>query len=236
MTMPSKISTIERLARQRLVEAEPRFWSSQELTDIIIAGIRDLWRDIVDLKQEHFFKTDPNVTYEPETTQLTNVPLDVHKLYLIEAQDLTTTSSNVGLQFKPKDYNHNDFQLARSRGAIDPANDTFYYCITKEGGPVNAPVIRVAPKTSSTVRINFSYCPTLGDFESDSYIPIPGECDNALIAWCVAYARGKESESRAPDPVWLQIYSTEKSHLLESLGLRQYQEPIYVDALWQEYW
>src|SRR3990167_5032716 len=30
------------------------FWSSAELIDIMNQGIKDLWRDIVDLKQEHY--------------------------------------------------------------------------------------------------------------------------------------------------------------------------------------
>lgn len=231
------ISDIETLARQRLVEATPRYWSSQELTDIIIAGIRDLWRSIVDLKQEHFLTYDTtHVTYDPDSLVLTGVPSDVYKVYMIEALDLTSTSVNVGIQFKPKDYNHNDFQLARSRGAIDPANDTFYYSISSAGAPVGSPVIRVAPKTTSQVLINFCYVPTLAAMTSSSSVPIPGECTNALVAWCVAYARAKENEERNPDPGWLSIYSTEKQNVLEGLGLRQYQEPLYVDALWQEYW
>lgn len=235
--MSVKISDIEALARLRLVEITPRFWTSDELVQIIIAGIRDLWRDVVDLKQEHFLKVNTfDVYMDAEATQLRGVPADVHKVYLIEPRDLTTNGTNHGLIFKPLDYNHKDFQLARSREAIDAANDTIFYSITGQGAPINAPTIYVAPKVSSIVPIAFSYVPTLGQLLASSVIPIPGEADNALVAWAVAFARAKESDDRAPDANWLAIYGTEKQHLMQSLGLRQYQEPSYVDAEFEEYW
>jgi len=235
--MNSKLSDIEASSRIRLVEITPRYWTSAELQDIIVAGIRDLWRDIADLKQEHFLTVNNTDVYlEQDSITLSGVPLDVHKIYLIEARDLSVNGSNVGLQFMPLDYNHRDFRLARSRDAIMPQNDTFYYSITAAGGPVSAPVIFCAPKVTTRLDLSFSYIPTLGSFIADDFVPIPGECDNALIAWTVAYARGKETDDRSPDPNWLSIYSTEKQHLLESLGLRQYQEPLFVDAMWSEYW
>ena len=57
-----------------------------------------------------------------------------------------------------------------------------------------------------------------------------------MVAWTVAFARAKEREDLSPDPGWLAIYSTEKQHLLQSLGLRQYHEPSYVNAIFEEYW
>lgn len=233
----STISTIELLARQRLAEITPRFWASSELLSIISAGTRDLWRDIVDLKQEHYLTVNnTNVTLQPNSDRLSGVPQDVHKVYLIEGRDLTTNSSNQGLVFQPKDYNHNDFQLARSRPVTEPSNDIIYYCVTSQGGPVGAPIIYVAPQVNSAVNISFAYVPTLGTLTPESLVPIPGEADNALVAWTVAFARAKEREDRAPDPSWLSIYATEKQHLLQSLGLRQYHEPLYVDAMFAEYW
>lgn len=235
--MPTLISAIETLARQRLVEPKPKFWASQELVDIIVAGIRDLWRDTVDLKQEHYLKVNnTDVSLVQNTNTLTGVPSDVHKIYMIEGLDLSENSPFVGLVFTPLDYNHIYFQAARARGTVDPASTTVYYSIMGEGAPVNAPTIRVAPMVSSTVPLSFCYVPTLGPLTKDDAVPIPGECDNALIAWTVAFARAKESEDRAPDANWLSIYATEKQHLLQSLGLRQYQEPSYADAMWQEYW
>lgn len=235
--MPTLISTIETLARQRLNETTASFWSSSELTDIIIAGARDLWRDTVDLKQEHYLTVDStNVFMDASTSTLSGIPSDVHKVYLIEPRDLTTNGSNHGLQFRPLDYNDSTFQLARSREAIDPTNDTIYYCITGQGSPVGAPVIYVAPQVSSSVDISFVYCPTLGPLTANSTVPIPGEADNALVAWTVAFARAKEREDRSPDAEWLAIFATEKQHLLQSLGMREYQEPQYGKAMFEEYW
>lgn len=235
--MPAKVLDIEVLARRHLIEVTPKFWTSQELQDITAAGIRDLWRDIADLKQEHFLtlnKTD--VSLPASSEQMLGVPSDVHKVYLIEPRSIIESSSNVGLQFMPLSYHHRTFQLARTRGAIDPTNDTIWYHVSTPGGPTGAPVIRCAPQVTSQVLLTFGYVPVLGDFTANTVIPIPGESTNALVAWTVAFARAKESEDHAPDANWIAVYATEKQHLLQSLGLRQYQEPVYVDATYQEYW
>lgn len=234
--MPSTVSTIETLARRKLQEISASFWTSAELVDDIAAGIRDLWRDIVDLKQEHYLYKYTDAYLAAGSSQLSNVPVDVHKVYLIEAQDLTMNSTNVGLVFRPQEYNSDLFQQSRGREDIDPSNDTIYYAITGQGAPVGAPTIEVAPQVTSRVSLNFVYVPVLGTIVSSTPIPIPGEADNALMAWTVAFARSKEREDRSPDPNWLAIYSTEKTHLLQSLGLRQYQEPTYVDAMFNSYW
>lgn len=234
--MPVLISDIEVLARLRLIETTANFWTSVELTQIIVAGIRDLWRDTVDLKQEHYFVPKQDVFFDANTDTLSNIPSDVHKVYLIEPLDITSNSTNQGLQFMPLDFNHRLFQLARSRSAIDPKNDTIYYAITGQGGPVVAPTIYAAPSVTSRVSIRFCYIPTLGTMDTNSQVPIPGEADNALVAWTVAFARAKERDDRSPDPAWLSVYATEKQHLLQSLGLRQYQEPSYAGAVFEEYW
>lgn len=235
--MPSKLSDIELRTRQRLNEPIPRYWSSDELVGIIGDGIRDLWRDIVDLKQEHFLVVNTtDVSYGVSATQLSGVPVDVHKVYLMEPRSVTSNSANQGLQFVPLPYNHIRFQRARSMDPVTPSNETIYYEITSQGAPVNAPAILCAPKVTSAVNISLSYVPTLGTLRGDDVVPIPGEADNALIAWTVAYARAKERDDRAPDPSWLAIYGTDKQHLLESLGVRQYQEPTYVEAQFEDYW
>lgn len=235
--MPTTVATIEATTRLRLREITPRFWSSAELVELISAGIRDLWRDIVDLKQEHYLTVDDtNVFFAAESSILSGVPTNVHKVYLIEVRDPSSSSSNQGLIFTPKDFNHVDFQMARARDSIEPINDNIYYAITGQGAPVNAPIIRCAPRVTSAVNITFSYVPSIGSLTSGSTVPIPGEADNALVAWTVAFARAKERDDASPDPNWLAIYSTEKTHLLESLGLRQYQEPTYTDAIFQNYW
>lgn len=235
--MPTQISTIVTKARKRLIEPTASFWSDDELRDICIDGIRDLWRDIVDLKQEHYLVTNTtDVTFPANSPILQGVPNDVHKLYMIEPADPTSNSSNVGLNFVPLDYNHKDFIRARTLDAIDPSNSSIWYAIRGQGAPVGAPEIRCAPQVNSSVAIAFTYVPTLGPMTENSFVPIPGEADNALVAWTVAYARAKEKDDRAPDQSWLGIYATEKQHLLQSLGLREYQEPSVATALFEEYW
>lgn len=234
--MPTKLSTIETAVRLRLNEPVARFWSSAELIEIENAGIKDLWRDIVDLKQEHYLTINSNVTLAANTSTLSGVPTDVHKIYLIEPTDTSINSTNNGLSFAPTDYNSKAFKSSRASDAVDPSNTLIYYAITGQGAPVGPPVIYVAPQVTSAVSINFSYVPSIQTLTADNIIPIPGEADNAIIAWTVAFARAKEREDRAPDTKWLEIYSTEKQHLMQSLGLRQYQDPTYVNALYEEYW
>lgn len=213
------------------------FWTSTELIGIINAGIRDLWRDTVDLKQEHYLTIDTtHVSLVANSSTMLGVPLDVHKVYLIEPRSLVAEAVNHGLIFTPRDYNSEEFQAARSRSPIDPANDLIYYAVTGQGAPVNAPVIYVAPQVRSSVLLSFCYVPSLGVLTSSDTVPIPGEADNALIAWGVAFARAKESDDHTPDSAWLSIYATEKAHLLQSLGLRDYQENTFVEAMWQQYW
>lgn len=235
--MATTFTALLPIVRNHLVEPVAKFWTDDELTKIMFAGARDLWRDTVDLKQEHYLTIDTtNVTLQPNSSILSGVPTDVHKVYMIEPVDLTEISSTHGLLFKPEPYNSNQFALARSRKAMEPTNDTIYYAIHKQGAPVAAPEIRVAPQVNSVVRIAFTYVPVLGVLTPGDIIPVPGEADNAVVAWTVAFARAKEREDRSPDSAWLMIYATEKAHLLQSLGLRQTQEPSYAEALWSEYW
>lgn len=234
--MATLLSALETQVRRHLVETTASYWTSAELIDILNLGIKDLWRDIVDLKAEHFFTVDnTNVTLAANSSSLAGLPSDVHKVYLIEPRSISSNSSFVGLTFKPKDYNHPDFQTARSRDPIQPMNDEIYYAITNPGGPVGAPTIYVAPQVNSVVTISFVYVPTIAALTSSGTNPIPGESDNALIAWCFAFARAKERDDRSPDPSWMAVYSTEKEHLLQSLGLRQVQENLTVDAIFGDF-
>jgi hypothetical protein len=235
--MATTLAQIEAKTRLRLIEITPRFWTSAELIDIIAAGCRDLWRDVVDLKAEHYLEiNDTGVSLAASGVELSGVPANLHKVYLIEPRDTTTSSTNPGISFEPLDYNHVDFRAARSRAATDASNVCIYYAIIGQGAPVGAPRIMVAPKVSSVLNVTLTYVPTLGVLTAESNVPIPGEADNALVAWTVAFARAKESEDRSPDANWLSIYATEKSHLLGSLGLRQTQEPEFAEAMFSEYW
>lgn len=235
--MATLLSAIETQVRRHLDESTASFWSSAELIDIEIAGIKDMWRDVVDLKGEHFFTRDiTNVTLSASTATISGLPSDIHKIILIEPRDTTDSGSNRGLVFKPMEYQHAVFQTARSQSAVDPSNNTIYYAITQAGGPVGALTIYIAPQVNSATNLALIYVPTLGSLTSASNNPIPGESDQAIINWTVAYARAKEREDRSPDPDWLIAYSTEKQHLLHSLGLRQLQEPTFSEALWEAYW
>lgn len=237
--MATLLSAIETQARRHLVETTASFWSSAEIIDIVNQGIKDLWRDIADLKQEHFLTNDTtNVSLAADTATITGVPADVHKVYLIEPLDTTSTSANKGLTFKPLDYNHPIFQAARSQGSVEASNEVIYYSVTGAGAPTgtSSTVIYVAPKISSAVTLRFVYVPSLAAVAAGGNSPIPGEADNALIAWTVAFARAKERDDRSPDPAWLSIYATEKQHILQSLGLRQYHEPTFVDGPFDELW
>ena len=236
-TAGTTIATIETLVRRHLLETTASFWTAAELNDITVAGVRDLWRDIVDLKQEHYLVVNTtDVSMPADTSTLRGVPADTHKVYLIEPRDLSSTSSNSNLYFLPLEYNHANFQSARSQADITPEGAVIYYAIMKTGSPFEAPEIRVAPQVNAAVNLTYVYVPTIGPLDAQSLVPIPGEADNALVAWTIAYARAKEREDRSPDPGWIAIYSTEKQHILQSLGVRQLQEPQIVDGLFAELW
>lgn len=239
--MSVQISTIQTLVRERLDEPVPRYWSEAELTDIIVAGVRDLWRSIVDLKAEHFLTVnETDVFLEANSSTLLGVPSNVYKVYLVETLDVSENDRNRGIVLSPLDYNHPHFIDARSRNAINLSQldgETIYYAITGAGGPVNAPVIYIAPQVTARRALRFTYIPTLPpSLTGADVVPIPGESTNALVSWGVAYARAKEREDRAPDPGWLALYGTEKMSILEGLGLRQLQEGTYVDAVFENYW
>jgi hypothetical protein len=135
--------------------------------------------------------------------------------------------------FVPRDYNSADFTNARSRTAQDPTSGlTVFYTLTQAGAPVGAPTVLTAPPLSSAVNLRFVYVPTIAAKIAADNNPIPGESDNALVAWTVAYARAKEREDRSPDPNWLTVYRTEKDNLLTRLTPRQTQEPDVVEDIW----
>lgn len=236
--MATTIAQIEAGARQHLVEEDPKFWSSTELTSIIIRGIKDLHRPIVGLRQEYFLTIDTtNVSLAALTSTLTGVPSDVYKIKMIEPRDMSQDSTNRGLEFRPLDYSDPKFQAARASDPIDPASAIIYYAITAAGSPVAAPTIVVAPQVSTAVSLTLAYIPTVSSsLTTSSNVPIPGEVDNALIAWTVAYALAKESENKAPDPTWLNIYRDERNRILEGLGIRQYQEHEYIEAFCESEW
>jgi hypothetical protein len=211
------------------------FWDDDELFGYATNGTTDLWKGIIDLHHEHFLTLNAtDVSLQSGVNQLSGVPTDTFRVYLIESTTPTTT----GCVFVPRAVNHRDFVAARAQGLQAPVTPTrgviVYYCLTGVGAPNSAPVIRTAPALAAAIPLNFWYVPILGVAQyvlKTATNPIPGESDQALIAWIIAYMRGKEREDRSPDPAWLAIYATEKSNLLTSLTPRQEQDAEYVDSI-----
>lgn len=235
--MPSTFAEIRTTVREFLNEDTASFWSEQELLDILTKGAKDLWRDVTDLKQEHYLRINDTDVYLPANgTQLAGVPQDVHKVYLIEPRDVSAAGEQRMIFFTPREYNHVDFRGARTNGTVNPPYGEFFYAVLEAGSPAGPPVIRVGPSPSADINVTLAYVPTLDAMWAESPIPIPGEPDNALVAWGIAYARAKEREDRSVDPNWIAVYKTEKEHLLHSLGMRQYQEPQITDGIFDALW
>lgn len=214
------------------------FWTEQELLDILIAGCKDLWRAIVDLHQGHFTTIDvTNVSAAANATSLTGVPADCFRVLMIEPRDVTDVNADANVYFKPKQYHSAAFQTARSLSGSFSSNDdtTILYDILNAGSPVAAPSIVIAPALSGTLLLRLVYVHTLATLTESSDNPIPGESDNALIAWGVAHARAKEREDRMPDPAWISVYATDKQSLLTVLTPRQEQEEEVVEGLFDGY-
>jgi len=217
------------------------FWSSAELIDIVNQGIKDLWGAVIDLFQEHYLTIDTtNVSYTAEAESLSGIPTDVFRVFLIEPKDTTQLGTYRNIVFAPRDYNSPEFTAARSRTSANPVQDSIvYYALSGAGAPVGAPTVLIAPKLSVNLpagTIRFAYNPIIADKISSDSNPIPGESNNALIAWMVAYARAKEREDRSPDPNWLAVYATEKGNILTRLTPRQTHEPDYVEPIFWDYW
>ncbi len=233
--MSTTIQTCVDIARRHLLEASASFWTDAELVALGNRGIRDLWRAINDNYQDYFLTIDAtNVSQAASGSTLTGVPADVAIVRGIEPR---TLSSYPNLHFRPKSYNHPDFQAARANAGINPTDGgTIWYHIMGAGAPVAAPTIQVAPILTAAVPLRLTYVPTIAEKVIGDANPIPGESDNALVAWMVAYGRAKEREDRSPDPGWLAVYGTEKQNILVSLTPRQTDEEEVVEALFEMWW
>lgn len=234
--MATTVQSIVTQVRRHLRESAEVFWSDDELVDIVNRGIRDLFRAINDNYQNYFVTVDASsVTHPASSDELSGVPADVGIVRGIEPADLGTYNA---LFYKPKDYNHFDFQTARSQSqTMDPAQGaTIWYAVMQAGAPVGAPTIKVAPQLSSAVTLRLTYVPALADVVLADNNPIPGESDQALINWTVAYARAKEKPDSLPDAGWLQLYATEKQSILISLTPRQTDEEDLAEAIFEDLW
>lgn len=238
--MATLLADIRSRVRTKLQESSASTWSEAELLEDMIGGIKDLWRAINDLHQEHFCTIDEtNMSIAASASTVTGVPSDLYRLHMLEPRDLTSDGAYRELIFVPRDLNSADFQRARSIGTIDPGSGGIVcFAVIGAGAPVAAPTIRIAPKLSAAVDLTAIYVPTFAasaynDPDTD-YNPIPGESDDAIVAWTIAWARSKEREDRSPDPEWLAVYATFKQIILTSLTPRQTQEPDEVEGMFAD--
>lgn len=211
------------------------FWSDAELIGILNRGVKDLWREINDNYQDYFLTVDiTNASIPASTETVSGVPSDMSILRFIGPRDPATYPY---IKFEYRKIDHRDFIAATTQGALDASQARLvYYYISQAGAPVAAPEIHIAPMLTSVVPLKLAYVPVLSTLSASDANPIPGESDQALIAWGVAWARGKEREDRSPDPNWIQMYATEKHNILQSLTPRQTQDEEVVEALFEEYW
>lgn len=231
----SLVSALIYTVRSQLKEPTPRFWNDQELLDHLNNGARDLWRMIVDLYEHHFLTITDAPYINSGETVIYGLPENIHRIVLIEPRVVGTGTSNPGLIFKPLSYTDPRFLNARGCAAVEPRETVVYYTPYGEGGPVNDPVIKIAPAFTSAVNLTVAYNHNLSPFDEDDRNPIPGEADNALVAWAIAFARAKEREDNRPDPGWLAVYNTEKTNLKQQLAPRQSQEPQFVYGMFEGY-
>lgn len=235
--MATLLSAIETQARRHLLETTAAFWTSAELIDIMNQGIKDLWGSAIDLHQEHWFTNDAtNVSMAASTATLTGVPTDVFRIILIEPRDVSAGVTGRNVLFVQKDYNSREMIAARSAAATDTntiEGGVVYYAPTQAGAPVGAPTVYVAPLLTAALNLRLVYVPIQATLTAAGNNPIPGESDNALVAWTVAYARAKEREDRSPDPNWLAVYGTEKQNIMVRLKPRDESEPDNVEGMFE---
>jgi hypothetical protein len=227
--------------RAQLVETVARYWSDPELISIMRLGAQDMWGAILDLHQDYYFKiNDTDVVLKANSAFISGIPADCFRVTLIEPRDTSVTGTGHQVLFVPRKYNHPDFIVARTLTPQDPTSlpsRQIYYQLVGLGPPSEPMRIVTAPQINSNLPIRLTYNQTIWP-DSDNapeLNPLPGECDNALKAWTIAYARAKETDGRTPDPGWLSVYATEKQMVLVRLTPREEQEPEVVEDMFQGY-
>lgn len=237
--MATALSDLITRARDLLNEPTAAFWTDAELLRYLNGGIADLYRRIKDNLQDDFFVEDTtNVQLDAQATQLTGVPSNVAHVRGIRPRSLAAYPN---VHFFPRKWGDPDFQQAETAGAIDPTQGaTFYYAITGTGGPVGAPVIRVAPTVSSPLLLTFAYTPSLATITDPATVnPIPGESDMALVYWTVAHALARTplaGQPGVPDAAWMALYESQAAKIGVATTPRQQDEPDYAEALFELYW
>lgn len=211
------------------------FWTEDELTQITIDGCKDLWRGIIDLHKGHFTTIDAtNVSLTASSSTLTGVPSDCFRVLSLEPRDITDSSTSRYVMFKPAPYQSAQFTRDRTMASLDASYPSWvYYDILNAGSPVAAPSIVVSRQLTTAMNLRLVYVNTLAALTESSNNPIPGESDNALIAWTVAFALAKQRPDLMPDAGWLSIYATDKQALFTALTPRQEQEEEVVEDFFQ---
>jgi hypothetical protein len=210
------------------------FWTDAELLGILNRGIKELWRAINDNFQNYFLTVDKtNVSIASGTDLLSGVPSDVSIVRFIGPR---SPADYPYMRFEYRNLDHKDYLAAKAQGTVDASQARLiYFYISQAGAPVAAPEIHIAPTLSANINLELCYVPVLTTLAATDYNPIPGESDQALIDWLVAWARAKEREDRTPDPGWIQMYATEKANILVSLTPRQTQDDDVAEALFEEW-
>jgi hypothetical protein len=236
--MPTSTQVLIGRARKHLREPVAKFWTDAELLVHAIDGYNDLWKMVLDLYEEHYFTFDEtNVTLPANSSTLSGIQPNMFRIKSIEARDLTPNSTNRGLEFIPRKWNHYQFEAARRINPVEPNSNTICYLVAGEGPPVSALTVRVAPQVSSVVNLTVAYLKAHSATALESNNPIPGFSDKAIEYWIVAHARAKEREDGSPDPEALAIYANEKMILRVAMEPRQEQELEQVEGLFEGvYW
>lgn len=211
------------------------FWTDAELLGHLNRGIKELWREINDIYQNHFLTVDKTNVYTTAGSDLlTGVPADMAILRKLAPRDPATYPY---LRFEYKNLDHRDFIAAETQSAFDPSQARLvYFYISQAGAPVAAPEIHIAPLISAAIPLTLAYVPTLPLYTASDNNPIPGESDQALLSWTAAWARAKEREDRQPDPNIIGTYAAERQKILTSLAPRQTQDEEVAEALFEENW
>src|SRR5262245_56084625 len=194
-----------------------QFWTDDELLAHTIAGCKDLWRALVDLHQDHFVRINTDVVLPAAADALVGVPPDLFRILFLHPRDALADGTSRLIRFHRASLTSTDFISAMTRSSIDVSSGgVIYYALVNAGSPVMTPEIHNAPRVGTAVACRLVYVPTLpGTLTVESFNPIPGESDHALMAWTAAYALGKQNPDGtfAPDPIWLQVYATEKESI-----------------------
>jgi hypothetical protein len=231
-------------ARVHLNDPNKTFWSDAELLVHLNAGAKDCWRHVQNLLQDYFFQIieDGTVTQDVNATTLTIATSPTPKIYKIQGIEPVTQANYPALNYFPRKYMHPDMVRARTADAVDPGScGPAYYAIAGRGNDA-LPTIYVAPKFTAQVPIRLVFTPGIGTLLIGDANPIPGESDQALENFIVAYAKPKETDEDGagqnpgtPDAGWLAMYKAERDSMCVSLDPRQEDQPDVAEGVHENF-